>query len=85
MDVTSPFSQMAMEEEEPLLAFVFIGLFLALVLILPAAVGAMGRGCVDLGRHLQVYLAERFHGGSDSHWSPRGLTCPGGDRWGPFS
>jgi hypothetical protein len=85
VDVTSPFSQMAMEEEQPLLMLVITSSFLALMLILPAAVDAVRRGCGAVWSYLAASLVAPFQEGPDGRPGPRGLKSWGAGEWGPFS
>jgi hypothetical protein len=85
VDVTSPFSQMALEEEQPLLALIITSSFLAIMLILPAAVDAMRRGCADVWNDLAASLVAPLQMGPD--WCPgsRALEPSRAGEWRPFA
>jgi hypothetical protein len=84
VDVTSPFSQMGLEEEQPLLALIITSSFLAIMLILPAAVDAMRRGCADVCNKLAAGLVAPLQMGPDWRPGPRGLKPWMAGEWGPF-
>jgi hypothetical protein len=76
---------MSLEEEQPLLALVITSSFLAIMLILPAAVHAMRSGFADVWTYLAASLVAPLQEGPDWRPGPRGLKPWRAGEWAPFT
>jgi hypothetical protein len=85
VDETLPFAQMTLEEEQPLVEFIAIGLLMALALLFPAVVHAAWRGCLAARNYFAVDRVARFRDGSGSPARPWVLESPIAGRRRPWS
>jgi hypothetical protein len=85
MDVPLSFDLAAWEDEQPVLALVTAGFFVAMTLLFPAVVDAVRCGCLAVGRCFAVDRVARLGEGLESCSDPCGPESSSEGPWHPWS
>ena len=81
MDLTLAYAPMGLEEDQPVLILITVGLFVALNLLVPAIAEATQRGCLAVWSHFAIHRPARSQAGEspDERLSDPAFPHPGLD------